>query len=576
MSTAINRNQVQSEEANRMFLELMLINEYLKWVDATNAYTDDEKHRIHNACATFRVINGSQTTIPNVSAIIEGLKAFEADRHAKFVMIMLKQFSEMTFGNNFMKPSEKSILHESMIAINSILGRYSSMFVPARSKATYAKSRMDGTYKAVLGVLKGGIKTITDTMDPAKIIRNMSFIKVLDAIVEKIYKNVLDVPITKCNVPIIDIFVRMVDNHILDNSDLQAKHDIMVVIRFFMMLESIFNEAKMIIENEDLVDSLQEIQDECIPFKHSEIATLTTLGLDAKSFQDGRRAIAGAIKFEDRNTFTKIVIESVILSGYIAHVKQGKVSQTLLEGLRFIAASKHSRLSVIHGLGALAKFLAYAFDFKYVDSVCGYFGLNLQEATLPMNYPDLYGMIYTVDEEAKICYSMAPRVIIDSNLSRGIWYADNVEVFKTLHFDNGYGKVIYDKPTVDEEIKRKHRFIRLAEGYDICATYISEIPKFVEKTTQFKDILHCVLKATIGYPSDFSKRNVCVNGRNETMKATKKFGLEKIVIHNLQTARTASGITQCQSQPIIGQHSYFTLVSPGNGQFSYAHILKPQ
>lgn len=576
MSTASNQTQVNTEE-KRIFLEGILIKEYLGWVDATDAYKDEQKKRIHDICARSKVINGQKTDIPDVKAITEGLKDFEEDRHAKFVKIMLDQFSEMTFGDKYMAPSEKSSIHESIVRLNSVFGRYSSMFVPARSRASYAKSRMNGTYNAVLEVLKAKIKPITNGMNTSGI-KEMSFFEVLEEITKKVYISVLEVPITKCNVPIIDIFTRMFDNKILNSDDKQANHNAMIVIRFFMMVETIFDQAKKIIEDEDLVDTLEDIQDDCIPFNRSDMVTLEMLGLDENSFQNDNRAIAGAIKFEDRNTFTKIIIESVVLAGYISVVKQekqGKVFETFLEGLRFIAVSKQSRLSVIHGLGTLAKFFAYYLDFNYVDGICGYFGLHLQEPTLPINYPDLYGMIYSVDEKTKTCYSMAPRVMIDINLSSEIWKAGNIEVFKKLHFDNGYGKVIYGIPKAQEEIDRKDRFIRLAEGYDLCASYITEIPKFVKKTTQFKEILHCVLKATIGYPADFSKRNINKVDNKEVMKTTKRFELEKIVIHKLQTAKTASSISQSHAQPDITQDNYFTLVSPANGQFRYAHISKP-
>lgn len=578
MSTASNQNQVKTEEEQRIFLEGILIIEYLGWVKATNAYKDEQKKLIRDICGRSMVINGNQTTFPNVPAIIEGLKAFEADRHAKFVKIMLEQFSEITFGKNYMAPCEESKIHKSMVGENSVFGRYSSMFVPARSRASYAKSRMNGTYNAVLAVLKAGIKPITAEIDKSGSIGKMSFFEVLEEITKKVYINELEVPITKCNVPIIDIFTRMLDNEILNRDDKQANHNAMIVIRFFMTVETIFDQATTIIEDEDLVNTLKDIQKDCIPFECSKIVTLEILGLDEHSFQNGKRAIAGAIKFEDRNTFTKIIIESVVLAGYISvvkHDKPGNVFKRFLEGLRFIAASKQSRLSIIHGLGTLAKFFAYCLDFKYVDSICGYFGLHLQEPTLPMNYPDLYGMIYSVDEKTKTCYSMTPRVMLDINLSSEIWKADNIEVFKKLHFDNGYGKVIYDNPENQEEIDRKKRFLRLAEGYDLCARYIAEIPKFVDQETQFKEILHCVLKATIGYPADFSKRNICVAKDGEVMKTTKRFELEKIVIHRLHTAKTASSISQSQAQIIIKQDNYFTLVSPGNGQFRYAHISKP-
>lgn len=567
MSTASNQTQVNTEE-KRIFLESVLINEYLRWVNATDAYNDEAKNRIRDICARSKVINEQKTDIPDAKTITEGLKDFEEDRHAKFVKIMLEQFSEMTFGDNYMAPSEESPIHKSIVASNIVFGRYSSMFVPARSRASYAKSRMNGTYNAVLEVLKAGIKPITADMDTSGI-KGMSFFGVLDAITKKVYINKLEVPITKCNVPIIDIFTRMFDNNILNSNDEQANPNAMIVIKFFMMVETIFDQAQKIIEVEDLVDTLEDIQNDCIPFNRSDMVTLKMLGLDENSFQNGNRAIAGAIKFEDRNTFTKIIIESVVLAGYILVVKQekqGKVFERFLEGLRFIAVSKQSRLSVIHGLGTLAKFFAYYLDFKYVDGICGYFGLHLQEPTLPINYPDLYGMIYSVDEKTKTCYSMTPRVMLDINLSSEIWEAGEIEVFKKLHFDNGYGKVIYDNPKAQEEIDRKDRFIRLVEGYDLCASYIAEIPKFVGQKTQFKDILHCVLKATIGYPADFSKRNI---------KTTNKFEFENIVIHNLQTAKTASSISQSQTQPDITHDNYFALVSSRNGQFSYAHISKP-
>lgn len=606
MSKASNQNQVKSEASMRVQLELMYLAEYLKWLDSTDAYDGDDKDEIREICAQVVVKDGKKTIIPAVKAIIEGLKKYEADRHAKFIMIMLKQFSEMKFTNNFVAPNKASDLHKAMIASNSDFGSYSSMFVPARNRATYAMSRMANTYISVTNVLNGGIKTVTAEMDPTGAINNMSFFELLDTITVGIYGKIACVPITKCNVPIIDIILRMKERGSSDFSDEQANHNAMIVIRFFMMVESIFNQAPRIIEIEDIVDSLEEIQKECIPFNRTDIATLTTLGLDTKkSFQSGNKAVAGAIKFEDRNTFTKIVIESVILAEYITQVKQNQVkdgSIALIQGLRFIAASKYKRLSVIHGLGLLSKFLAYAYDFMYVDSICGWFGLNLQEATLPMNYPDLYGMIYRIAANQH-CYSFSPRVKIDIDISADIWNNDNIALFEKQHFDNGFGNVIYDKLTSKEEEKRRDRFVRLSYGYDLCTTYIAELPKFVKATipgvkatedtpavkavpgTPFCDIVHCILKATIGYPADFSKRNIYVE-KNEAgkvtftdenrMQTTKKFGLERIVIHRLDTAVTDSKIAPDLEERRVDVDNYFVLVTSDGKQFSYTKIVKPE
>lgn len=604
MSKASNQKQVISEAFMRATLENIYLAEYLKWVNSTSDYDNNQKEDIHEICGQVVVKNGKKTITPAVKAIIEGLKKYEADRHARFIMIMLKQFSEMTFTKNFMAPYKYSDLHEAMVASNSKLGRYSSMFVPARNRATYARSRMGDTYLSINNVLNGRIKTVTGEMDLTESIKKMSFFELLDTITIGIYGSKECVPITKCNVPIIDIIIRMKERGSLDLSGVEANHNAMIVIRFFMMVESIFNQAAKIIE-EDIVKSLKEIQDNCIPFNKADIATLTTLGLDSTSFQKDNKAIAGAIKFEDRNTFTKIVIESVILAEYIAQVKQNQVidgSSTLIKGLRFIAASEYKRLSVIHGLGLLSKFLAYSYDFRYVDTVCGWFGLNLQEATLPMNYPDLYGMIYKIAENQH-CYSVSPRVKIDIDISADIWRHDRIEFFERQHFDNGFGRVIHDTLTSDEETKRRDRFVRLSYGYDLCATYIAELPKFVKTLiptvkatkdtpavkavprTPFDDILHCVLKATIGYPADFSKRNIYVE-KNEKgkvtfkdgnrMQRTKKFGLERIVIHRLDTAITDSKITPILERTRAEDDNYFVLVTSDGKQFSYKRIVKPE
>lgn len=590
---SIKKQTAPSQEETRMKLEIMYLNEYKQWVKNTDDYREnldeqDIKKKICEICDKVLLNNGSKTKAPDVKAITEGLKDYEADRHAKFMIEMLNQFSTMTFKQEFILPFRESLIHKSMLAEDSKFGIYSAMFAPARSKATYAMSRDSALIKPVIATLNMGIKGVTPAMDPSGEINKMSFFGLLDEITKRIYGNVENVPIIKCNVPIIDIITRIADNgcfdlkgdNIKDDVKRQANTNAMIVVRFFMMIEDLFNQVEMIIE-EDAVDSLEELQAECIPFKEARIATTGALGLDQKSFQVGpdkkkTGAIPGSIKFDDRNTFTKIVIESVVLAKYFAVMKGiEEYIPIFVNGLRFIAASKYKRLSIIHGLGLLSKYIAYFYDFVYVDGVCGYFGLNLTEPTLPMNYPDLYGMIY--EQQYGRYYSMSPRVRIDRNLSKRIWEYDDVNIFKRQHYDNNYNTIIFSDHKSKDKLITKQRFERLAKGYDLCATYIAALPRFIENGSTFEDIIHCVLKATIGYPTDFSKRNIYVERvggkEKEFMKDFKRFRLENIQVQNLQTAKSASSVEQ--SDPESYKDNYFLLVSHDKKQYSYCHVSPP-
>ena len=594
MSIVSSQNMVQSEAATRALLENIYINEYLKWVDHT--YNDMEADKIHEIFKNV-ILNekGEKTNDPNVSVIVNGLKEFNAERHAKFMIEMLTQLNVMTFNEDFIPPYKESELHKSVLAANSDLGVYSSMFVPSRSRATYAMSRNKPMIDAVTAALGEGIKEFTPAMYPLGEIKNMGFFKTLDEITTRIYGDAKDTPITKCNVPIIDIIVRIADSGSLDLNGNNVKEDkkeaakkkamsnAMTIVRFFMMIEDIFNQVGMIIR-EDKVESLKELQDECIPFKLAATATLETLGLHPDSFKEGCDhknvgAIPKNIMYDDRNTFTKIIIESVILAEYFKIVKENKkCSPNLIQGLHFILVSKYPRLSIIHGLGLISKYIAYYNDFTYIDTVCGYFGLHVNEPTLPINYPDLYGMIY--EEYFGRCYSISPRVTIDSKLSRKIWENNDVNVFKKQHFDNGFGGIIHTTSKTQNMLISKERFERLAKGYDICATYLAELPKFITKETSFEEILHCVLKATIGYPADFSKRNIYVervNGKEKAfMKTFKRFRLEDIHVQDTQTAKSASSIGQSSEEPSMDYDNYFLLTSSGNRQLSYKYIPSPE
>ena len=366
----------------------------------------------------------------------------------------------------------------------------------------------------------------------------LSFIDTIKAINIKLSAQT----ITRTSLPVIDIFLEacLSWNYLNCNTELDLTDEERTnaqehiknaseLIRFIMYVEKLSVEHREYELNEK--HSVEDLIRSLLPYEFEDDIDLDIFGCVSQTIDSSEMKTYdvdiqnGKISREGSCRHNLIIFESVLIAMFMSDDFSNEIFIKLQGYLAKVLAYDKNKLENALKLviPTLFRLGAYELDYKFGDSLSGSDQLNLEITSPLYNYPDVYGITYGTlrmfdvffnmdcekahkkDTSSCINYvSHTPKITLEQELANSIWKNSKEDLagFQNVLFDNNIEEAM--KKDAKKEVLLKN----MMDGYSRCVYIIGHMPEFImfSKINSLDEVLHVILKATIGYPVHISMR----------------------------------------------------------------------
>lgn len=362
--------------------------------------------------------------------------------------------------------------------------------------------------------------------------------------------------ITRCSLPIVEIFLKAEDEGLFGNAIQRSTKDAVQCIRTIMYFESSGLFKKIFkIEDSSIFEAIKRL----IPIKDKKLLTPNMFGVvnlnrkpndDTKTIEDD--LFNGIVNREGAYRHNLIIFESLLLTAFFTNDRKSEGYCNLSKILAaYVYAGIEDDSKDINNsewylvikaiIPTLFRLVAYDSDNSFVDSLSGSQNLTINMSYPTYNFQDIYGMTFglasevvkkafdenitNISDEAFLkqqFLSHNPKTQLTSEQAKLAWNDfQDLQGFRNMLFDNNISaNMVMSKDKTKILWKVMYGFTRCLFAIVSIPTIIKEaFEKHHIKLDSFKEILHFVLKCSIAYPVHFTMRQYRMNdGFKDSLK----------------------------------------------------------